>query len=184
MIALIKTLHIAALVVWCATLVALPALLGLHQHVARQTHWVDVQHHYVRFRRFTHVTYTAVATPAAVLAIAAGTVLIFAAQVFEVWLLAKLVCVAGMALAHAWLGHLIVQSGERSVYWRMPWPGLSWLVTVPCMLAVLWLVLAKPDLQAAVQRLPAWSSQPLMLDVQPWLERWLPMLAPAQEVLP
>ena len=184
MIAIIKTLHIAALVVWCASLVALPALLALHYHVAKQADWVQVQHQYVRFRKLTHVTYTAVATPSAVLAIAAGTVLIFAAQVFEVWLLAKLVFVAGMALAHAWLGHLIVQSGERSVHWPMPWPGLAWLVTVPCMLAVLWLVLAKPDLQAAVQKLPDWASQPLMLEVQPWLESWLPMIKPAQEVLP
>lgn len=160
MIALIKTLHIAGLVVWCAALLTLPMLLGLHRHLATCTTPEQLQQHYTRFRRLTHFTYTGLATPAAIVAIAAGTVLIFGAQVFEMWLLAKLACVAGMVLAHAWLGHLIVQSGEKQVHWRMPAPALSLLLAVPCMLAVLWLVLLKPDLGQLVSAVPQWLQAP------------------------
>ena len=166
MMALIKALHIAALVVWCASLLTLPLLLGLHRHIVFAESRAAMQDQYTRFRRLTHLTYTGVATPAAVVAIAAGTVLIFMAQVWSVWLLLKLVLVAGMALGHAWLGHLVVQSYEKEVDWRMPWPALSLLVTLPCMLGVLWLVLTKPDLAATLQQLPVWMREPLAMDLQ------------------
>ena len=180
MIAILKTLHIAALVIWCAALVCLPILLSLHRQIAADPAANAVQRNYTRFRKLTHVTYTAVATPAAVIAIAVGTVLIFVAQVFEVWLLAKLTCVVGMVLAHIWLGHLIVQSSEREVDWRMPWPALALLLALPSILGVLWFVLAKPDLTQMVQSLPAWLHSPLKLDWAQLLGNWLP----AQEDLP
>lgn len=176
MIALTKTLHIAALVIWCASLVTLPLLLGLHRLIAADPAPHAMQDKYTRFRRVTHMAYTGVATPSGVIAIAAGTVLIFAAQVVDVWLLAKLMLVAGMALGHAWLGHMIVQSYEKDVHWRMPPPALSLLVTVPCMLGILWLVLVKPDLADWLQRLPTWMREPLALDIQALLapvRQWL-----------
>lgn len=173
MIALIKAFHIAALVVWCAALLALPVLLGLHQQAQKHRSAAQQELQYYQFRRLSHHTYTKLATPAAVLAIAAGTALIFAAQVFEVWLLAKLAAVAGMSLAHAWLGHLIVQSGERPMGWKMPWPGWAWVIALPCMALVLWLVLAKPDLSRALHLLPDWMREPLALDMQNWLTQWL-----------
>lgn len=190
MIALLKTLHIAGLVVWCAGLLALPLLLGLYRSIMVHPAPADVLHNYTRFRRLTHLTYTAVATPAAIVAIAAGTGLIFAAQVFEIWLLLKLACVAGMVLAHAWLGHLIVQSGERSLAWRMPRPGMSLVLAVPCMLGVLWLVLVKPELTEGVQALPDWLVAPhgitlgeLMARVLEWLGLGVPAM-PVQEPVP
>lgn len=180
MMALIKAVHIAALVIWCASLLALPLLLGLHRTMARAPAQA-MQQPYTRFRRLTHMLYTGVATPAGVLAIAAGTLLIFVAQVVDVWLLAKLALVAGMALGHVWLGHLLAQSYEQTLHWRMPWPALSLLVTVPCMLGVLWLVLAKPDLAALVRQAPAWLAQPLALDVQALLAPVLRWWSGAQE---
>lgn len=190
MIAIIKTLHIAALVVWCAGLLTLPVLLGLHRHItadvstgAANPMRHQLQHNYTRFRQLTHFTYTALVTPAAIIAIAAGTALIFGAKVFEVWLLAKLAFVAGMVLAHAWLGHLIVQSSEREVHWRMPWPAVAWLVAVPCMLGVLWLVLAKPDAALWLQALPAWATTPAALDLTPLLQ-WAQSWSAPQEALP
>lgn len=184
MIALFKTLHIAALVIWCACLLALPLLLGLHERMVHAVPLHQLQHSYAQFRRLTHVTYTVVATPSAVIAIAAGTVLIFAAQVLELWLLAKLAFVAGMALVHAWLGHLILQSKERELGWRMPWPALALVLAIPCMLAVLWLVLAKPDLRGVVAALPDWSREPLHWDVGRMLAALWAKWWPGQEALP
>lgn len=184
MTALVKTLHIAALVVWCASLLTLPLLLGLHRHILSAGSRAAMQDQYTRFRRLTHMTYTGIATPAAVIAIAAGTVLIFVAQVWSEWLLLKLALVAGMALGHAWLGHLIVQSYEKEVDWRMPWPALSLLLTLPCMLGVLWLVLTKPALASWVQQLPVWTREPLDVDVQALLAALLQWFERGQESLP
>lgn len=188
MIALVKTLHIAALVMWCAGLIALPLLLGTHRTVHAAASHAQVQKRYTRFRQLTYMTYTALVTPAAVIAIVAGTVLIFAAQVFEIWLLVKLLCVAGMVLVHAWLGYLIVQSGERAAHWRMPWPQLALLMAVPCMLGVLALVLVKPDLASHAQELPDWLTQPRDVELDEVLQvvtDWLGLDAPkTQEPLP
>lgn len=166
MIAILKALHIGSLVLWCAALIALPLLLGLYRKVSDTSQPSLVQENYTRFRRLTHLSYTLIATPAAVIAISAGTALIFAAAVFEIWLLVKLVFVAGMVLAHVWLGHMLVQSGERGLFWRMPRPAAALLVAVPCMLGVLWLVLAKPDLSDLAQALPDWMTEPRGLTLQ------------------
>lgn len=184
MIAILKALHIGALVVWCASLLILPLLLGLHRTIRAQTTPQAMQDSYTQFRRLTHLTYTAIATPCAVVAIAAGTVLIFVAQVFDVWLLAKLALVAGMVLGHAWLGHMVVQSYEKDVHWRMPWPILSLLLTVPCMLGVLWLVLTKPNLLGWISQLPLWTREPLGLELAELLAPLAQWLGIDQEVLP
>ena len=188
MMALLKALHIGSLVLWCAALIALPLLLGLYRKVTDTSSPALVQENYTRFRRLTRMSYIRIATPAAVIAIAAGTTLIFAAQVFQVWLLVKLALVAGMVLAHVWLGHMLVLSGERGLFWRMPRPVAALLVAVPCMLGVLWLVLAKPDLADLAQALPDWMTQPhdmafkaLVLRVLAWLGMELEI---GQESLP
>jgi protoporphyrinogen IX oxidase len=156
MIAAFKALHIAALAVWCAGLILLPVLLHLHGRGAR----VRTQAGFTAFRRLSHFGYTRVVTPAAVIAVAAGTVLIFLLRLVDPWLLAKLVAVAGMVLVHAWLGHLIAQTGERAGTYRMPPPLIALFLGAPLMLAVLWLVLAKPDLAPLVERLPDFLREP------------------------
>ena len=153
MIAALKFIHIAGLTVWCAGLIALPVLLqgyGAPRH----------QPEFMRFRLLTHVGYAAVATPAAIVAVSAGTALIFAQQVYHPWLLAKLALVAGMVLVHAWLGHLIQMSGERRSPVRLHVPLLGLLLVVPLMAGVLWLVLAKPDLARIERLMPAILLQP------------------------
>lgn len=188
MIAILKALHIGSLVLWCAALIALPLLLGLYRKVTDTSSPALVQENYTQFRRLTHLSYTRIATPAAVIAISAGTALIFAATVFEIWLLLKLACVAGMVLVHVWLGHMLVQSGERGLFWRMPRPAAALLVAVPCMLGVLWLVLAKPDLSDLAHALPVWLIEPRGISLQAlgsgvlaWLGALLEM---AQESMP
>lgn len=153
MIALLKFLHIAALLCWCAALVGLPLLLN-HYRGAR------IQARFTEFRLITHYGYIAFACPAAVIAIAAGTALIFAAEIRDEWLLLKLVFVAGMALVHAWLGHLILQSGERRGRYRMPSPLIALALALPQMAAVFWLVLAKPDVTGLATLLPPMFVEP------------------------
>ncbi|MDM7255663.1 MAG: CopD family protein [Paracoccus sp. (in: a-proteobacteria)] len=160
MIALVKFIHLAALFCWCAGLVALPvALMRYRLHRGSDLRYRD-------FRLITHYGYIGFATPAAVLAIAAGTWLILAADVTAHWLMVKLALVSGMVLVHAWLGHLIQESrdgqGARYSLFAVAGPALA---GAGFMLAVLWLVLAKPDLAGLADLLPEMARAPMGQDL-------------------
>ena len=165
MIALTKALHVAALALWCAGLIALPLVM---QHYGRGPRGRS-QAGFSEFRLLSHRAYTRVVTPAAVIAIAAGTALIFMVGIDAPWLMAKLVVVAGMVLLHAWLGHLIARTGEERGHYRMPSPLPALVALVVLMALVLWLVLAKPDLAAPVELLPDWLRQPRGRELPSWL---------------
>lgn len=156
MIALWKALHIAALSVWCAGLILLPIVI----HSYRRSHASRNQAGFTEFRWLTHHAYRLVVTPAAVVAVAAGTVLIFVLEVLDIWLLAKLVVVTGMVLVHAWLGHVIGLAGARRDAYRLPPAGLVLVVLLPLMGAVLWLVLAKPALDEVIALFPEMLREP------------------------
>ncbi len=150
MIALLKGIHIVALSLWCAGLVALPAILQIYGRREE----VRTQAGFSEFRLLVHAAYTRIVTPAAIVAIAAGTVLIFARGLTAPWLMAKLAVVAAMVLIHAWLGHLATRSAEERGSYSMPLALASLPASLACMAAVLYLVLAKPDLQPLIEALP------------------------------
>jgi protoporphyrinogen IX oxidase len=163
MIAFLKSAHIIALAVWCAGLIMLPVILHYYGRGAK----VRTQAGFATIRNLSHFSYTRLVTPAAVIAISAGTILIFLLELVDLWMLAKLVAVAGMVLVHAWLGHLIVQTGEGLGAYEMPPPLIALVLGVPLMVAVLWLVLAKPDLAPLVDRIPAFLREPQDRELPP-----------------
>lgn len=133
----IKFAHLSALLVWCAALVALPALLALFpvtvERIARR-----------RLRAGVRFVYIAVASPAAVLAVASGTLLIHPTASYAPWLLAKLTLVTAMVFFHAACGKLLLVL--RLTPQRWPAAAHLALGAVPVLLipGVLWLVLAQP----------------------------------------
>jgi putative membrane protein len=157
---LFKAAHIVGLIIWIGGLLALPLMLTRHDPA------IGVED-YRMIRRASHLTYTMCVTPAAVMAVIAGTWLIFMREVFTPWLFAKLAFVALLVLAHAWIGHVVVKIGEEPGEHR---PPTSWLpimaVFVP-VLAILFLVLAKPALDWI--QFPEWLGEPrggqLLFDV-------------------
>jgi len=157
MIALFKALHVIGLVVWCAGLIALPIIIQAYGRVAN----VRTQTGYSEFRLLTHRGYVELVTPAAVIAVGAGTVLIFLEEVRDPWMMAKLAAVAGMAICHAWIGHMVSMTGEENGAYRLPTPMPVLFGAVGLMGMVLWLVLAKPDLAPLTGFLPDWLHQPL-----------------------
>ncbi|MDO5630621.1 MAG: CopD family protein [Paracoccus sp. (in: a-proteobacteria)] len=160
MIAALKFLHIATMLAWCAALVALPVLLAVYGDTWRNRAGGQAQARYAEFRLITHYGYIGFATPAAIISIAAGTALIFAAGVFDLWFAAKLALVSGMALVHAWIGQLILISGEQQGRARLPHPLIALALGLPLMAGVLWLVLAKPDLSGVSAWMPAFMLSP------------------------
>jgi putative membrane protein len=147
----VKALHVAALSIWCAGVLALPLMLARHDPQIDQAE-------YSRLRRYTHYAYTYAVTPAAVTAIASGTILIFAREIFVPWMFLKLVFVVMLAAAHGWIGHTIVAVAERDGRHQPPRPGLAVAVSTLPMIAILVIVLAKPGFDWL--EFPAWLTVP------------------------
>jgi len=146
-ITIAKGLHIAGILLWGAGLIALPLLLAQHAPD-------DGQQEYQRIRRFTHYGYTRLLTPAAVIAVAAGTALLFLRGVFVPWMFGKLVLVASLVVLHAWIGNLVVRMGESNNE-RQPSPALPLVILgISLLTGILLLVLTKPDIRE--EAMPAW----------------------------
>lgn len=146
-----KALHVAALVIWCAGVIALPLMLARHDPAIGQAD-------YWRIRLYTHYAYTYAVTPAAVVAIGSGTLLIFAREAFVPWMFLKLLFVGVLVGAHGWVGHTIVSVAATDGRHQPPHPGMSVGLAMAPMLAILILVLAKPDL--AGTSFPEWLTTP------------------------
>lgn len=133
----LKGLHIVTLLVWCAGLFYLPALFAAH---ATTPEGQPLR----RLRVMTRVTFVAVTSPAAVLAILSGSALVYATGVSGAWMALKLVAVSLMVLFHLYCGRMLALLGEAP-HWRSGAAHFS-LLLVPALLipTVLWLVLGKP----------------------------------------
>ena len=147
----LKALHISMLGLWCAGLFALPLMLSRHDPSVGQAD-------YARIRLGTHYGYTFVITPAAVVAVASGTLLIFLREAFVLWMFAKLVFVAFLVAFHAWVGHTIVAVAETEGSHESPEPFVPLLLLLVPILAILTLVLAKPELGEIP--MPRWLEEP------------------------
>ncbi len=148
----LKALHLAMLILWCAGLFALPLMLAWHDPAIGQSD-------YARMRRATHFAYTLCVTPAAVLAIASGTLLIFLREVFVTWMFAKLLAVAALVGFHVWVGYAVVAVAERRGVPQTPSRvALPLAVLVAVILVILTLVLAKPELGEIP--MPGWLNEP------------------------
>lgn len=147
----LKAIHLSALIVWCGGLVALPLMLAHHDPT-------DNPEDYRRIREATHQTYIFLVTPAAVAAVVVGTWLIFLRGVYVPWLYGKLVFVALLVSAHAWVGHIIVQVAETKGRTPIPRPAFTLAAILLPVVAILYLVLAKPDLSEIT--FPKWLSEP------------------------
>lgn len=150
----LKTIHITTLIIWCAGLLALPLLLaGDHRNLA--------QSDYTRLRLTLQNGYIAVITPAAVIAVTAGTALIFLRGLYVPWMFAKLVMVGFLVGLHGLTGHAIIAIGEAPGEAQLNLAIPRLVAAVLLMAIILLLVLAKPDVPLTL--VPDWLQQPLGL---------------------
>ena len=152
MIVAVKLLHIAALSIWCAGLIALPLLLAKHDHH-------DQQAVFSRLRLLTHRAFIGLVTPAAVIAIAMGAALLFMRDVFVPWMFVKLVLVGVLVLLHAWIGHITINMGERQGDYDPPRARWLLALSLAAMCAILVLVLGKPVMSDRLA--PSWLTEPM-----------------------
>ncbi len=137
-VAWLKSIHVAALVLWGAGLLYLPGLFATHCDPER----ADVRAFH-RLRAITRFTFIAVASPAGVVAVISGTLLVWLREVSGGWLPLKLTAVTGMVAYHTYCGIVLAQLRDEHS-WRAG--ELLSLMVIPLVLIplVLWLVLAKP----------------------------------------
>jgi len=132
--------HIITLGMWSA---ALLILAGLYAMPPAAQDRADVERHALMCR----YVFVILGSPAAVVAIISGSLLVALRGVDGSWLLAKLALVALLAIYHTYCGHLLHAQGAGPLPSPPPWkPPL--LIGVPVLLisAILVLVLAKPNL--------------------------------------
>lgn len=152
MIAGLKFLHICALALWCAGLLMLPLLLARADNPVRAGEAA-------RMRIFAHFAYNFCVSPAAVIATLAGGGLLFARWVFEPWMFAKLVQIGALIIVHTYVGHCVARLGEVGYVRPVVPPALLLAAGLAIMCTILFTVLAKPHLDAAM--MPDWLSAPL-----------------------
>ena len=143
----IKFLHIATLSLWCGALLYLPALV----HSCGQARQAGTASTPTLPATLPRHVFTLFATPMALLAIISGSLLFTGVidpraeqPAVPVWLMAKLLLVAGMVVCHAFTGWL-VQRHEAGQYQAMGMlcHGLM-AFSAALIVGVLWLVLATP----------------------------------------
>lgn len=152
MIAIVKFIHISALALWCAGLLLLPVLLERADNPLRAGEAA-------RMRMFAHHAYTALVSPAAVVATVAGGMLLFMRWVFEPWMFAKLALIGGLAVLHTYIGHCVTRLGEEGYVRPALAPPFLFAAGAILMSGILFAVLAKPTLRPEI--MPEWLQRPL-----------------------
>ncbi|OJF98188.1 hypothetical protein AX761_12595 [Rhizobium sp. 58] len=163
MMVVIKFVHIATIAIWAAGLLSLPGLYVQRAHIRKDD---DLY----RLQKIVRFSYVRILSPAAFLAIATGTGLIFLQQPYSPWFSAKLALVGILVVIHVATGLVIAKlfdDGEVYPVWRF------YTVTVLSGLVVggiLFFVLARPNIRLTV---PAVLSEPgalkrVISDLSPW----------------
>ena len=132
-------LHIGALLLWVGGLLLLGALIASPPGDSALTETP------ARVDSVPRFLFTQIASPAAAIAIMAGTGVFLINQTTEPWLIAKLVLVAGLVVVHCLTGWLVIRWEAED--WPHTARAARVLLVASCVLTVsiTWLVLAKPD---------------------------------------
>ena len=137
----LKFVHLAAIVIWSGGLLALPFLFW-------QRRALEAGPDLDRLHRITRLVYVELTSPAAFIAIASGTALIFLQATFAEWFSLKMVLVGLMAMLHVVAGLVMHQLFSPSGrFGRFSFVALASTYAV-LITAIVWVVLAKPHIDS------------------------------------
>ncbi|BAN48683.1 CopD family protein [Metapseudomonas resinovorans] len=137
----LKFLHLAAIAIWSAGLLALPFLFW-------QRRALEAGRDLDRLHRITRLVYVELVSPSAVIAIGSGTALIFLQATFEEWFSLKMLLVALMAMLHVVAGLILARLfSPKGRFGGLSYAALSTAYVV-LIAATLWVVLAKPQIDS------------------------------------
>ena len=141
MTTVLKFIHLGAIAIWSGGLIALPFLFGQRRGLTATTE-LD------RLHRITRLVYVELTSPAAFIAIASGTALIFLQATFVEWFSVKMVLVGIMAMLHVVAGLVMHQLFSPDGHFsRLSETALS-IAYIVVIVAIIWVVLAKPHIDS------------------------------------
>ncbi|NIF53451.1 CopD family protein [Burkholderia sp. Ax-1724] len=141
MTTLLKFIHLAAIALWSGGLIVLPFLFWQR---GAQTEGTELD----RLHRITRMVYVELTSPAAFVAIASGTALIFLQATFVEWFSLKMVLVGIMAMLHVVAGlvlHDVFLPDGRFSRASLIVLSVAYVVVI---VAIIWIVLAKPHIDS------------------------------------
>jgi protoporphyrinogen IX oxidase len=137
----LKFIHLAAIALWSGGLLGLPFLFWQRRGLAAGA---DLE----RLHRITRLVYVELTSPAAFVAIASGTVLIFLQATYVEWFSLKMLLVGIMAMLHVVAGLVLIQLFEPAGrFGRASYLALTGAYIV-VIAGILWIVLAKPHIDS------------------------------------
>lgn len=140
MIWMMKLLHLTMIAIWSGGLVALPFLLFQRRSLTGE----DLH----RLHRLVRALYVSILSPAAFVAIASGTALVFLRGTFVEWFSIKLVIVGVLAALHVRLGLLVLQVFDADGHFGKAGAMSLTMATLAAVAGVLLVVLWKPQIDA------------------------------------
>ena len=137
----LKFVHLAAIAIWSGGLLALPFLFW-QRRLLKAGPDLD------RLHRIARLVYVELTSPAAFIAIASGTALIFLQATFTEWFTIKMVLVGLMAMLHVVAGLVMHQLfSAKGRFGGFSFVGLASTYAV-LITAIVWVVLAKPHIDS------------------------------------
>lgn len=138
----ILLLHIIGVLFWAAALLYLPALIA-----GEVMHDEKLKEPPVTYDSIARAVFTFVATPAALVAIIAGTLVFVLNYTIVPWLVFKLTLVSFLVICHALAGLLILRAESGNGKPVVPWCVLLAVVSGSLMFVIVWIVLSKPQIE-------------------------------------
>lgn len=135
----VKLVHLAAIAVWSAGIICLP---GLYVRRAGLTAEGDLY----RLQAMVRHLYTFIVSPAAFVAVASGTALVFLREAWVPWFSVKLALVGVMVVIHILTGLVIIGLFEEGRTYSPLRFAAATGASVAVVSLVLLVVLAKPDI--------------------------------------
>lgn len=139
MIVALKLVHIGMIGIWAGALLVLPVLY-------RQRNALPMGKDMDRLHRMVRFVFIAIASPAAVVAISTGIALMFLRDTFVAWFMVKLLFVGALCMLHVFTTPLIMRLFNEDSRYPLIRYAAALASTTGVILAILFLVLAKPAL--------------------------------------
>lgn len=135
----VKLVHLAAIAIWSAGIIGLPGLYVRRSGVGTK----DDLH---RLQSLVRHLYTFIVSPAAFIAVASGTALVFLREAWVPWFSVKLGLVGLMVGIHILTGLVIIRLFEHGRTYSLLRFASATTVSVTVVSLILIVVLAKPDI--------------------------------------
>jgi uncharacterized membrane protein len=137
----LKFVHLAAIALWSGGLIVLPFLFWQRRKLEAG---LDLD----RLHRVARFVYVEMTSPAAFVAIASGTALIFLQTTFVEWFSLKMLLVGIMAMLHVVAGLVLMKLfSPKGRFSRFSYLALTSAYIV-LITAIIWVVLAKPHIDS------------------------------------